>query len=450
MKQILITNARIINEKEDFEGSLLIKNGLIEEIFYKDHKIPGHIFSDSNQINAKGKLLLPGIIDDQVHFREPGLEHKAEIKTESKAAIAGGITSFMEMPNTKPPAITIEELEKKYKTAAETSYANYSFYFGATNDNINELKKIDPLKVCGVKVFMGSSTGNMLVDDQQALNSIFRESPVIITTHCEDEGTIKNNLNRHINKYGENIPISCHPVIRSEEACYKSSSYAVQLAKKHHSKLHILHLSTEKELDLFDHTLPRKDKKITAEACIHHLWFDDKDYQKFGTRIKWNPAIKTSKDRKALINGIIENKIDIIATDHAPHTIEEKSKNYVNAPSGGPMVQHSLLVMLDFYHNGKLSLNQIADKMCHAPADIFNIKKRGYIKKGFQADVVLVDLQKPHQVAKNNLYYKCGWSPMEGHTFKSSVTHTFVNGILVYESGKFNEIKAAERLEFNR
>ncbi len=450
MNSFLIKKALVVNENNEFYGSVLIEDGIIKEIFDSKDSIPESIVEKAEEINAEGKILFPGIIDDQVHFREPGLEHKADIKSESRAAIAGGVTSFMEMPNTKPQTTTIEKLEQKFELASENSYANYSFYFGATNDNLAELKKIDPANVCGIKIFMGSSTGNMLVDNQGTLERIFANAPTLITTHCEDEVTIQNNLKKYKEKFGDNIPIAYHPVIRSAEACYLSSSKAVQLAKKHGARLHILHLSTAKELELFDKKIPGKEKKITAEACIHHLWFQDTDYKKMGTKIKWNPAIKSEKDRNALIEGINSNKIDIIATDHAPHTIDEKSNNYIKAPSGGPMVQHSLLAMLDLYHHGLLSLSKIAEKMCHAPADIFNVSKRGYIRKGYWADLVLVDPHKDYTVTRDNLLYKCRWSPMEGHTFQSSVTHTFLNGHLVYDNGNVKDFRVAKRLEFNR
>jgi len=445
---IFIANATIINENQQFKGHVLIKDGLIEEIFTKDVDV-SNIDAD-RIIDAEGKLLIPGIIDDQVHFREPGLTHKAEIYTESKAAVAGGVTSFMEMPNTNPQTVTQERLLGKFEIAKAKSLANFSFYLGATNDNIDELIKTDPTKVCGIKVFMGSSTGNMLVDNKQSLEKIFSKAPVLVAVHCEDEETIKQNSAKYKELYGENVPIKFHPEIRSDEACYKSSSLAVELAKKYNTRLHILHLSSEKELALFDNTTPLQKKRITAEVCVHHLWFDDSDYEKLGTRIKWNPAVKKNSDKEALFNGLLMNKLDVIATDHAPHTAEEKNNSYFKSPSGGPLVQHSLQVMLELYHQGKISLEKIVEKMCHAPADIFQIDKRGYIRKGYWADIVLVDLNNPQKVEKSNLHYKCKWSPFEGYEFKSKISHTFVNGNLVFENGNFNESIKGMPLMFNR
>ncbi|MCD4832759.1 MAG: dihydroorotase [Bacteroidales bacterium] len=447
MYSLLIKNVLIVNAGNQFQGSVLIEEGKIKKIFTTNEPPELKV---QKIIDGKGKYLLPGIIDDHVHFREPGLTHKAEIYTESKAAVAGGITSFMEMPNTIPQATTQELLEKKYKIASAKSLANYSFYIGATNDNIEEIKKIDPKKVCGVKVFIGSSTGNMIVDNEKTLSRIFSESPVLIATHCEDEETIKKNTIKYKEEFGEDLPLKYHSLIRSEEACYKSSALAVKLAKKYNSRLHILHLSTGKELELFDNTVPSEEKRITAEVCVHHLWFSDADYDKYGTKIKWNPAIKTTKDREALINGLKNNKIDVVATDHAPHTSDEKNNTYFKAPSGGPLVQHSLVAMLELYHQNKLSLNDIVYKMCHTPADIFQIKERGYIREGYWADLVLVDLDSPWTVNKNNTLYKCKWSPFENITFKSKVTHTIVNGNLVYDNGIFNESVKGKRLLFER
>ncbi|MDF1550821.1 MAG: dihydroorotase [Bacteroidales bacterium] len=444
----LLANATIINENKKFIGHILIKDGMIEDIFQEKTAI-STLFYD-NYIEARGKLLIPGIIDDQVHFREPGLTHKAEIYTESKAAVAGGVTSFMEMPNTNPQTITQELLNKKFDIAKEKSLANYSFYIGATNDNIDELKKTDPSKVCGIKIFMGSSTGNMLVDNKASLEEIFRQAPVLVAVHCEDEETIKQNSAKYKELYGENVPIKYHPEIRSDEACYKSSSLAVELAKKYNTRLHILHLSSEKELELFDEKTPLKEKRITAEVCVHHLWFDEADYEKLGVSIKWNPAVKKKSDREALLNGLLLNKLDVIATDHAPHTLEEKKNSYFKAPSGGPLVQHSLQVMLELYHQGKISLEKIVEKMCHAPADLFQIDKRGYLRKGYWADIVLVDLNTKQKVEKSNLYYKCKWSPFEDYEFKSKISHTFVNGNLVFENGVFNENIKGKALLFNR
>jgi len=399
-------------------------------------------------VDAGGKHLLPGIIDDQVHFREPGLTHKAEIATESKAAIAGGVTSYMEMPNTKPPATTIEKLEKKYQRAAEVSMANYSFYLGATNDNIGEIKKLDPSRNCGVKIFMGSSTGNMLVNDRKALERIFEGSPTLVATHCEDEATIVKNTEKARKKYGDDVPLSEHPLIRSEEACYLSSSLAVELARKYNTRLHILHISTARELDLFEKGTDFSKKRITGEVCIHHLWFHDGDYDRKGSLIKWNPAVKTMHDRDSLLSALLNDRLDVVATDHAPHTIEEKQSKYFQSPSGGPMVEHSLTAMLEFVHQGKITIERVVEKMSHAPARLFGIKDRGFIEPGMKADLVLVDMEQEWTVAHNNIHYKCGWSPMVGETFHSKVSHTWVNGQLVYKEGLFNEMVRGERLEF--
>jgi len=447
MYSLLIKNITIVNEGIQFHGSVLIQNGKIEKI-YSGKDFPQN--DVQRIINGEGKFLFPGIIDDQVHFREPGLTHKGEIYTEAKAAVAGGITSFMEMPNTKPQATTQEVLEEKYTIASKVSLANYSFYIGATNDNIEEIKKTDPKKVCGVKVFMGSSTGNMLVDDKVALSRIFSESPLLIATHCEDEETIKKNSAQYKEKYGEDLPLKYHPFIRSEEACFKSSTLAVGLAKKYNSRLHILHLSTAKELELLDNTIASREKRITAEVCVHHLWFSDQDYEKYGTRIKWNPAIKTEKDRLGLIEGLRNNKIDVVATDHAPHTFEEKSNTYFKAPSGGPLVQHSLVAMLELYHQDKISLNDVVNKMCHTPAEIFQVKDRGFIREGYCADLTIVDLNSPWTVNDEDTLYKCKWSPFQEFTFKSRVTHTIVNGNIVFDNGSFDESIKGKRLEFDR
>lgn len=445
--ELYLYNTLIINENTSFKGSILIKDGIIEKIFTKDDY---DLVANKESIDLGGKILLPGIIDDQVHFREPGLTQKGDIYTEAKAAVAGGITSFMEMPNTNPPTITLEALEAKYKLGSEKSLANFSFYMGATNDNMAELRKLDKKQVCGIKVFMGSSTGNMLVDNDVALNKIFRDSDILIATHCEDEQTIKTNLSKHIDIYGADIPVELHPVIRSSEACYKSSAYAVNLAKRHNSRLHILHLSTAKELDLFDANTNRKEKRITAEVCVHHLWFNDLAYHEKGTLVKWNPAIKTPRDQQALLDGVLANKLDVIATDHAPHTLPEKQNVYTQAPSGGPLVQHSLVAMLEMHRRGKITLEQIVDKMCHAPADIFQISKRGYIREGHWADLVVIDLNNRWRVEKENILYKCGWSPFEGQEFTSRVLKTFVNGHLVYDEGKFDESHKGMRLTFER
>ncbi len=445
MNTTLITNAKIVNEGKQFDGDVLIKGQFIEKIG-KDLSTEGV----DQVIDAAGKLLLPGVIDDQVHFREPGLTHKATIYTEAKAAVAGGITSFMEMPNTVPNALTQELLEDKYKIAAKDALANYSFFMGASNDNLEEVLKTDPKKVCGVKVFMGSSTGNMLVDNAQTLEGIFSKVPMLIATHCEDEETIRNNTAAYKEKYGDDVPIRCHPEIRSEEACYKSSSMAVELAKKHDARLHILHISTAKEISLFDNSKPLAEKRITAEACIHHLWFDDSQYDKKGTLIKWNPAVKTAKDRDAIFQAVLDDKIDVIATDHAPHTTEEKQNKYFSAPSGGPLVQHSLVAMMDFVKQGKITIERVVEKMCHSPAIMFEINKRGYVREGYFADLVLVDPKAAWEVNKDNIFAQCGWSPFEGHTFSSTVTHTFVSGHLAYAEGKFDESKKGERLTFDR
>ncbi|MFC5048048.1 dihydroorotase [Aquimarina hainanensis] len=446
MQQVLIKNANIVNEGTIFNGDVYIEDGVFKEIASQiSAKSPDVLI-----IDAEGKYLLPGVIDDQVHFREPGLTHKATIETESKAAIAGGITSFIEMPNTVPQTTTIEKLEAKFSIAAESSYANYSFMFGGTNDNLEEIMKVDSKNVAGLKLFLGSSTGNMLVDNPEVLEKIFASTDLLISVHCEDEETIRENTKVYKEKYGDDIPIELHPVIRSEEACYLSSSRAVALAKKTGARLHVFHLSTAKELALFDHTIPLQEKKITAEVCIHHLWFSDEDYKEKGTLIKWNPAVKTAADRDALLEGLLMDKLDVIATDHAPHTAEEKDNVYTKAPSGGPLVQHALPAMLELYHQGKIKLEKIVEKMCHNPAILFQVEKRGYIKEGYFADAVLVDLNAPWTVNKDNILYKCGWSPFEGSTFKSRITHTLVNGSVVYENFTVSGIKNGKRLTFDR
>ncbi len=446
MNSILIKNANIVNEGTIFKGDIYIENGVFKEI-------ASHISATSDHVpilDAEGKYLIPGVIDDQVHFREPGLTHKATIETESRAAIAGGITSFIEMPNTVPQTTTIEKLEEKFEIAAKTSYANYSFMFGGTNDNLEEIGKVDKKNVAGLKLFLGSSTGDMLVDNPEVLENIFASTDLLISVHCEDEQTIRKNTAKYKAQYGEDIPIELHPVIRSEEACYLSSSQAIELAKKTGARLHVFHLSTAKEMDLFTNKIPLREKKITAEVCIHHLWFSDEDYTQKGTLIKWNPAVKTSKDRDTLFQALLDDKLDVIATDHAPHTKEEKENVYTKAPSGGPLVQHALPAMLEFYHQGKISLEKIVEKMCHNPAILFEIHKRGYIKEGYFADAVLVDLDASWTVNKDNILYKCGWSPFEDTTFRSTITHTFVNGGLVYENFKFHDVKVAQRLTFDR
>lgn len=443
---VLIKNAKIVNEGEIFEGDIFIEGEYIKEIS-NSISIKS---ADQFVIDVEGNYVLPGVIDDQVHFREPGLTHKATIETESKAAIAGGITSFIEMPNTNPQTTTIEKLEEKFEIAANSSYANYSFMFGGTNDNLDEILKVDPKSVAGLKLFLGSSTGNMLVDDPKVLEKIFSSTNLLISVHCEDEETIKANLQNYLNEFGEDIPIQYHPIIRSEEACYISSSRAIELAKKTGARLHVFHLSTGKETKLFSNKIPLKDKKITSEVCIHHLWFSDEDYEKKGSLIKWNPAIKTAKDRDELWKALLDNRIDVIATDHAPHTLEEKKNVYTKAPSGGPLVQHALVAMFEAHHRGKISIEKIVEKMCHNPAILFEIEKRGFIRKGYFADLVIVNPNNPWSVNKSNILYKCGWSPFDGTTFKSRVTHTFVNGALVYNNFKVMDVKAAKRLTFNR
>lgn len=446
---LLLKNAQIVNEGKIIQGHILIENELISTIFSLSDDVT-EIEKQAEVINLKNNYVFPGLIDDQVHFREPGLTHKADIFTESRAAVAGGITSFMEMPNTVPNTLTQQLLEEKYQIAAKNSIANYSFFMGASNNNLDEVLKTNPNNVCGIKIFMGSSTGNMLVDKKDVLENIFANCKMLIATHCEDEATVVANSEKYKAQYGEDIPINCHPKIRSEEACYLSSSFAVELAKKHNTRLHILHISTAKEVALFDNTLPLKEKRITAEACIHHLWFSDADYDEKGTLIKWNPAVKTANDRAAILQGVLDNKIDVIATDHAPHTLEEKANSYFKAPSGGPLVQHALVALLEMYHDKKISLEKIAEKTSHAVADCFQIEKRGYIKSGYFADLVVVDLNNPWTVEKENLLYKCGWSPFEGTTFQSKVLQTFVNGNLVYNFGELNETTRGKRMTFLR
>ena len=446
MKKTLIKNARVVNEGKIKKRDVLIDGDIILKI----SKSINVNATDVNIIEADNNYLIPGLIDDQVHFREPGLTHKATIETESKAAVAGGITSFIEMPNTVPQSTTIAKLEEKFLIAKNTSWANYSFMFGGTNDNLNEILKVDPKNVAGLKLFLGSSTGNMLVDNPDVLEEIFKKTDLLISVHCEDEKTIKDNLEIYLDKYGDDIPIEMHPKIRNEEACYISSSKAIELAKKTGARLHVFHLSTKKETNLFSNDKPLLEKKITAEVCVHHLWFSEEDYKTKGTRIKWNPAVKSKKDRDGLWEALLDDRIDVIATDHAPHTIEEKRNKYTQAPSGGPLVQHALVALLEMYHNGKISLEKIVEKACHNPAILFQIKERGYIREGYKADLVLVDLKNPWTVHKENILYKCQWSPFEGTTFKSKVTHTFVNGILTYENFKFPNKSIPQRLTFNR
>lgn len=442
----LIYNATIINEGESFTGSVLIENDSIKKI-YKEN-VPDEIRNNSQVVDATGLWLIPGVIDDQVHFREPGLTHKGDIASESRAAIAGGVTSFMEMPNTKPQTTTIEALENKFEIGAEKSFANYSFYLGATNDNLTELKKVNPKEVCGLKVFMGSSTGNMLVDSKKALSAIFAETGMLIATHCEKEEIIRENLAHYKAQFGEDIPLKYHPLIRSAEACYRSSAEAVELADKYQTQLHILHLSTEREISLFENT-PLAEKKITGEVCVHHLWFSDEDYAKYGTRIKWNPAVKTAKDRDALMLGLLDNKLDVIATDHAPHLWEEKQGGCLQAASGGPLVQHSLQMMLDLSKKGKITKERVVEKMCHAPAILYRVEKRGYIREGYYADLVLVNPNKPYTINQDNILYKCKWAPLEGETMSTSIEKTFLNGKIAFENGIVNEIRGMA-LRFDR
>ncbi len=446
MSRILIKNAKIVNEGEIVEGDVLIEGEYIVEIG-QNISLKS---SSTKVIDAEGNYLLPGVIDDQVHFREPGLTHKGDIASESKAAVAGGITSFIEQPNTVPNAVTQEILEQKYQIAAKNSYANYSFMMGATNDNLEEVLKTDPKNVAGIKIFLGSSTGNMLVDNEVVLEKIFSSTNMLIAVHCEDEQTIKNNLEKYKGEYGENVPIQAHHLIRSEEACYISSSKAVALAKKTGARLHVFHLSTAKEMSLFSNKIPLEDKKITAEVCIHHLWFTNKDYDVKGNLIKWNPAVKTDVDRTALWEALLDGRIDVIATDHAPHTLEEKMQPYLQAPSGGPLVQHALVAMFEMFHQGRISVEKIVEKMAHNPAKIFKIEKRGFIKVGHYADLVLVNAGLPWSVQKDNILSKCGWSPFQGFTFKSRVTHTIVNGQLVYTNFKVKDLRSGQRLIFNR
>lgn len=441
----LILNANIVNEGKVFEGDVLIRGQYIDLIGRDLSSRPSKVV-----IDAKGKYLLPGVIDDQVHFREPGLTHKGDIYSEARAGVAGGVTSFMEMPNTNPPTFTQELLEQKYLIASQRSLANYSFFMGAANDNLDEALKTDIKKVCGLKIFMGSSTGNLLVDDPETLEGFFSRFPALIAAHCEDEPTIRKNMAEFKERYGENVPIECHPMIRSAEACYLSSSFAVGLAKKHGTRFHVLHISTAKETSLFDNNLPLERKKITAEACIHHLWFNDTDYSRLGTRIKWNPAIKTANDQAEIFRAVLDDRIDVIATDHAPHTWEEKQNLYFKAPSGGPLIQHSLTAMLEFYLQGKIGIEKVVQKMCHNPAILFQIRNRGFIREGYFADLVLVDPKSPWTVKKENILSKCGWSPLEGTTFSARVTQTMVSGNLVYTEGSFDESKKGERLLFDR
>lgn len=445
MNRLLLLNCRIVNEGRIVEADVLIEDSFIAQI---SSGLSGKLADEV--IDAQGRYLLPGVIDDQVHFREPGLTHKATIGSEAKAAVAGGVTSFMEMPNTVPNALTQDLLADKYTIAARTSVANYSFFMGMSNRNLDEVLRTDPRTVCGIKVFMGSSTGDMLVDDEHALNELFRQSPMLIATHCEDEATIRANAERYRTEYGVNAPAWIHPLIRSEEACFKSSSLAVELAHQHNTRLHILHITTADELALFDNTIPLTHKRITSEVCVHHLWFDSRDYERLGNQIKCNPAIKAPRHKEALLAALLDDRLDVIATDHAPHTWDEKSQPYWQAPSGLPLVQHPLLMMLEFVRQGKLPIETVVRKMCHAPADCFQIDRRGYVREGYWADLVLVDINQPTAVSKQNLVYQCGWSPLEGYTFGATVTHTIVSGRLVYQDGEVVSEQTGERLQFAR
>ena len=446
MNQILIKNAKIVNEGAIFEGDVLIEDQFIVEIA----ETISAKSATTKIIDAEGNYLVPGAIDDQVHFREPGLTHKGDIASESKAAVAGGITSYIEQPNTVPNVVTQELLEEKYQIAASKSFANYSFMMGMTNDNLDEVLRTNPRNVAGIKIFLGSSTGNMLVDDVEVLEKLFSSTSMLIAVHCEDEQTIKDNLERYKAEYGDDIPVTLHHLIRSEEACYLSSSKIIALAKKTGARLHVFHLSTAKEMSLFTNKIPLEKKKITAEVCIHHLWFTNEDYKTKGNLIKWNPSVKTVNDRKVLWEALLDGRIDVIATDHAPHTLEEKKQNYLKAPSGGPLVQHALVAMFEAYHQGKISIEKIVEKMAHNPAKIFKIEKRGFIKVGYYADLVIVNTGLPWSVKKENVLAKCGWSPFEGFTFKSRITHTFVNGQLVYNNFKVKEVPYGQRLLFDR
>lgn len=446
MDSLLIKNAKIVNEGNIKECDIYIEGETIKQI--------GNSLKVNSEktkvIDALGNYVIPGVIDDQVHFREPGLTHKADIESESRAAIAGGITSYIEMPNTNPQTTTIEKLNEKFEIASKKSFANYSFMFGGTNDNLEEILKVNTKEVAGLKLFLGSSTGNMLVDNPEILEKIFSSTDMVISVHCEDEETIRKNTEIYVDKYGDDIPIKYHPIIRSEEACYLSSSKAIELAKKTGARLHVFHLSTGKETHLFSNDKPLKDKKITAEVCVHHLWFSDADYEEKGTRIKWNPAVKTASDRDELWEALLDDRIDVIATDHAPHTISEKNNPYTKAPSGGPLVQHALVAMFEAFHQGKISIEKLVEKMCHNPAILFQVEKRGFIKEGYFADMVIVDINSPWTVQPDNILYKCGWSPFEGTTFKSKITQTILNGKVVYNNNKVSDIKSAKRLTFNK
>ena len=447
MSHLLIQNPTIINEGISFRGDVLIENEIISAVGFPG-QVP--IPEKTRQFDATGLIMIPGVIDDHVHFRDPGLTHKADIFTETRAAVAGGITSFMDMPNTIPQTVTVKDLEDKYGSGSEKSIINYSFYIGATENNLDEIMNADPAKVCGIKLFMGASTGNMLVENENTLKELFRSAIMPVAAHCEDEQTIRKNAESYRKKYGDDIPVAMHPLIRNRDACYKSTSYAVKLAREYNTQLHVLHLSTADEMKLFRSEEMLQEKRITAEVCVHHLWFDDADYDKLGSKIRWNPAIKTKYDKESLINGVNNDIIDVVATDHAPHTLEEKSGTYFKVPSGAPMVQHSLAAMLELWHKKMIALEKIVEKMCHNPAIIFNISKRGFIREGYKADLVLIDPDHLWTVSGNNILYKCGWSPLEGVTFRSKVVKTFVNGNLVYNHGEINEDNRGQRLVFER
>jgi dihydroorotase len=450
MPDFLIRNATVVNEGRRYQADVLVKNDIIFSIreFVEGSPVPEA--KNFEVIDASGLLLLPGIIDDQVHFREPGLTHKAEISTESRAGIAGGITTFMEMPNTIPNTLTQDLLEEKYKRAAEVSMANFSFYMGASNNNLSEIVRTDPSKVCGIKVFMGSSTGNMLVDDQLVLRDIFREAPCLVAVHCEYEPMVQEKTLNYRRQYGDDAPAHIHPLVRDAEACYRSSSAAVDLAARNNTRLHVLHLSTAREMSLFSNKIPLEEKRITAEVCLHHLWFSDEDYQRKGNLIKWNPSVKSASDRAAIWEALLDDRLDVLATDHAPHTLDEKLRPYFLSPSGGPMVQHLLPAMLSMVHRGRLSPEQLVQKMCHNPAICFNIHRRGFVREGYFADLVLVDPAKVWTVSRESVLYKCGWSPLEGEMMHGAVTHTFVNGKLAYNKGTFDETVRGERITFDR
>jgi dihydroorotase len=443
----LIQNVQVVNEGKITTRDVLIQGDKIWDILPPNSVNPGWI---NQVINGTGKFLIPGCIDDQVHFREPGLTHKAEIYTESKAAVAGGITSFMEMPNTIPNTVTIEELEKKFERAREVSLANYSFYLGATHDNVDQIQALDIKHTCGIKIFMGSSTGNMLVDDEESLHRIFKHAKTLVATHCEDDHLIAERYQRSLEKFPGGIPIGQHPIIRNDEACFRSSSKAIELAKIHDARLHILHISTAKEIDLFDNKTPLKEKRITAEACIHHLWFSDEDYEQLGSRIKWNPAVKSASDRSAIRQALIDGRIDVLATDHAPHTLQEKAQPYEKCPSGGPLVQHALPAALELVRQGVFSLEMIVEKYCHNVATLYQIPNRGFIRKGYQADCVLIDMNHPWVANDENTLYKCGWTPFAGSTFHSKVVKTWINGVCVFDDGKWNEQTKGQALIFSR